>query len=251
MALGLILPVQLGMVAARTLGTHFHGRALTRGAAGTVFEQGFDFVAICLIAIGSAVTWFSNGEALTWVICALAITALALLAAGQFIRLIRWLAAYAGKHPWAARSRIGAALRSISEPRNSGLLNAGLARRLIVLSMLRFGVVILMMGQTASAMRMNIPLWHLAAAAPFVFLAGILAITPGALGVNELTASAALKMFGTPLAVAAQWSLANRILSTASYFIIAICAGAVVGASAAIASSNRSAAAKVIRRELD
>ena len=38
-ALGQVLPVQLSMSAARTLGTYFHGRALKRGTGGTLFEQ--------------------------------------------------------------------------------------------------------------------------------------------------------------------------------------------------------------------
>jgi len=44
MALGLVLPVQFGMTIARTIGTHTYGRAVRRGAIGTLFEQGFDRV---------------------------------------------------------------------------------------------------------------------------------------------------------------------------------------------------------------
>ncbi|HXH50492.1 MAG TPA: hypothetical protein VNM47_14205, partial [Terriglobia bacterium] len=44
MTLGLVLPVQLGMTAARTFGTHFYGSPLKRGTAGTLLEQSFDVV---------------------------------------------------------------------------------------------------------------------------------------------------------------------------------------------------------------
>src|ERR1700733_7379758 len=38
-ALGQLLPVQLSMSLARTLGTYLHGRAFRRGTGGTLFEQ--------------------------------------------------------------------------------------------------------------------------------------------------------------------------------------------------------------------
>jgi hypothetical protein len=47
--------------------------------------------------------------------------------------------------------------------------------------------------------------------------------------VNGLTSATALKFFGTPLAVAAQWSLANRFLVTGSCFVVAACAAMIWG----------------------
>jgi hypothetical protein len=47
--------------------------------------------------------------------------------------------------------------------------------------------------------------------------------------VNELAAVTALKVFGTPLAVAAQWALANRILIAVSYFSVAAGAAIMLG----------------------
>jgi uncharacterized membrane protein YbhN (UPF0104 family) len=221
MALGFVLPVQVGMTAARTLGTYFYGRPLKRGTVGTLFEQSFDLLIVLFLAVASGVTWFYSGGAVMWMASAGAMTALALLTVGPLIGLIRWLGASYSARTAAPRNRI---LRSFWELQHSSLLNAALARRLVILSAVRFGVVVLMAGQTAEAIHAHIPLWNMAAAMPFVVFANAIAVTPGGIGVNELTIATALKLFGTPLAVAAQWSLANRFLVIASCLAVAACA---------------------------
>jgi uncharacterized membrane protein YbhN (UPF0104 family) len=130
----------------------------------------------------------------------------------------------------APRNKVETALRNLSDLQHSGILHGGLARRLVMLSVFRFLVVVLMSVETAEAIGMHIPLWQMAAAVPFVVIASVLALTPGGLGVNELTSVTALKMFGTPLAVGAQWALANRVLIAVSYFVVALCAAIVLGA---------------------
>jgi uncharacterized membrane protein YbhN (UPF0104 family) len=169
-----------------------------------------------------------SGGGLMWALSAAAAMALAMLAVGPFIRVIRWLAASCAARTAATQSRAGAFLRGLFELRHSGLFNAGLARRLVMLSALRFGVVVLMSIQTAEAIGVHIPLWQMAAAIPFVVLASVIALTPGGLGVNELTSVTALKMFGTPLAVAAEWALVNRVLIAVSYFLVAACAAVIL-----------------------
>jgi uncharacterized membrane protein YbhN (UPF0104 family) len=118
--------------------------------------------------------------------------------------------------------------------RHSSLIDAGLARRLVILSALRFGVVVLMSVQTAEAINVHIPVWQMAAAIPFVVMASVIALTPGGLGVNELTSVTALKIFGTPLAVGAQWAVANRVLIAASYVLVAACAALLLAAQSII-----------------
>ena len=131
LALGMLLPVQLAMATARTLGTYVHGRPLKRGTAGTLLEQGFDLMVVAFLAVASAATWFYRGGAVMWTLSAAAMIALALLAVGPSIRLIRWLAAAYSAGTAPPRNRI---LRSFWELQNSGVLNAGLARRLVMLS---------------------------------------------------------------------------------------------------------------------
>ena len=220
LAMGTFFPVQLAMATARTLGTRVHGRALKRGTAGTLLEQGFDILTIGFLAAASGITWLYHGGAMMWMLLAAAATALALLAVEPSIRGVRWISAGFETRASLSRSRI---VRSIWELQHSGLLNAALARRLVVLSVLRFGAVVLMSMATAEAVSLHIPLWQMAAAIPFVIVATLIAITPGGLGVNELACATALAIFGTPLAIGGQWALANRVLVAASYFLVAAC----------------------------
>lgn len=238
LALGMLLPIQIAMATARTLGTYVHGRPLKRGTAGTLLEQSFDLLVVAFLAVASGATWFYGGGAMMWTLSAVAMTALALLAVGPSIRLIRWLAASYNAKTAAPQNRI---FRSFWELQHSGVLNAGLARRLVMLSVGRFVVVVLMSIQTAAAIGVHIPLWQMAAAIPFVVFASVIALTPGGLGVNELTAVTALKVFGTPLAVGAQWALANRVLVAVSYFFVAACAAIMLCAQKIMAPRSRDA----------
>ena len=230
LALGIVLPVQLAMSTARTIGTHVHGRSIKRGTAGTLFEQSFDMITVGFLAVASGITRLYKGGGLMWTTLAVAAIAIALLVAGPFIRLIRWRSERRSDITDAPQNRLETVLRGFSELRRSGLLNVPLARRLIILSVLRFCVVVLMSIETAEAIHVRIPIWQMAAAVPFVVMASVIALTPGGLGINELTSVTALKIFGTPLAVGAQWALANRILIAASYFFVATCAVVVLTA---------------------
>ena len=226
--LGLFLPVQLTTASARTLGTFVHGKALRRGTAGTLFEQSFDVLIAVFLAVASAITRIFRGAATVWLASAAAMTALALLSVGPMIRLVQRLAAsYAARaatlHGWS-----GSVLRKLAELQHSGILSAGLARRLAMLSAIRFVIQVLMAGQAAEAIGVHIPLWHLGAAIPFVLIACVIVVTPGGIGVNELSYATVLNMFGTPLTVGAQWALANRFLVAASCLVVTACAAAIL-----------------------
>jgi hypothetical protein len=230
LALGTFLPAQLAMSTARTLGTHVHGRALKRGAAGTLYEQGFDLLTVGFLAIASGITRLYRGGAMMWTLSAAMATTLAILAVGPSVRLLRRGADSRTERIAAPRTRVEAALRRLFEMRHSSVIDAGLARRLVILSALRFGVVVLMSVQTAELINVHIPVWQMAAAIPFVVMASVIALTPGGLGVNELTSVTALRIFGTPLTVGAQWAVANRVLIAVSYFLVAGCAALLLAA---------------------
>ena len=225
LAMGIFLPLQLAMAMARTLGTCVHGRALKRGTAGTLLEQGFDVYMVGFLAVASGITWYCHGGARIWAICASASIVLALLAVEPSVRIILWLAARL-KAP--ASGPFNRVLHSVRALQHSGILNAGLARRLVVLSALRTGIVVLMSIQTAEAVGLHIPFWHMAAAVPLVSVVTIIAVTPGGIGLNDLAGAGALDVFGTPFAIGAQWVLANRVLVSASYCLVAACAVAVL-----------------------
>jgi uncharacterized membrane protein YbhN (UPF0104 family) len=223
MALGLMLPVQLGMSIARTLGLYFGGSALKRGTGGTLIEQSFDLLIVGFLAVASAMTWCTSGGSTLWWFCALFMLVIALLCAGPFTLFLRRLTSSARFRNASPNTRTGAFLRACCEAGDSGLLTAELARRLFVLSAVRYFVLVLMCVQTARAINADIPAWQFGAALPLVVLVMVLAVTPGGVGVNELTSTSTLKLFGTPLSVAADWSLANRFLVMASCLVIAAC----------------------------
>lgn len=235
-ALGQVLPVQVSMSIARTLGTYLHGRAFKRGTGGTLFEQAFDVLIVAFLAIASGFTRFFRGGFTMWAICTLAMAALAMFAIRPTVQLIRRQATALSARKGALRNRI---LRSIAGLHESGLLSAALGRKLMLLSAARFAIQVLMAGQSAEAIGVHIPLWHFAAAMPFVIIACVIVVTPAGLGVNELSYAATLHMFGTPLNVGAQWALANRFLVASSCFVVAACAIALIGLEKMIAPNPR------------
>jgi hypothetical protein len=240
-ALGIFLPVQFAVATTRTLGTYVHGGALRRGTAGTLYEQGFDFATACLLAVVSGLAWFYKGGGLMWTMSALSMLCLALLVVGPSVRLIRWLAAKCLMGTDAPQGRIATILHSISDFLHSDLLNAGRVRRLLGLSVARFAVIVLMSAQTAEAIGVSIPIWSMAAAMPFVMLISVVALTPGGIGMSEFTAASALSLFGTAFTIGASWTLANRILVTISYFVVALGAAAILGVQRVMATKWGSA----------
>ena len=250
MALGLVLPVQIGMTIARTIGTHTYGRALKRGTAGTLFEQGFDLAVVALLAVASAITWLCGGGGAMWIASAVSLTAMALLAVGPSVRIMQRLFRRASRSAIPGRpvfrhrglgKLLAHALQRFAELQHSGLVNARLARRLAMLSAARFCVVVLMANQTAEAIGAHISLWSMAAAMPFATMANAIGVTPGGIGVNELTSVAALHLFGTPLNVASQWALANRLLGMGSCFTVTACGTLMLGAEKALTSGTPAA----------
>lgn len=241
LALGTVLPLQFAMATARTLGTYAHGSAIKRGTAGTLFEQSFDVLTVCLLAVASGITRALRGGGVMWATCAVVSTGLLFLMIGPSMRLIRRVGTRCTAKIGISWSRIAFVMERSSSLLDSDLLKPDLARRLAVLSVARFTITVLMSYQTAAAIGVHIPLWQLAAATPFVFLASVVALTPGGLGINELTGATALSLFGTPLAVSAEWAIVNRLLVTISYVVVALCAAAILLIGRVMSASSRDA----------
>lgn len=237
-ALGQILPVQVSMSAARTFGTYFYGSPLKRGTAGTLFEQSFDVLIVAFLAVASAITWLCNGGGMIWTILAIVMAMAAVLGVGPSIQIIRRMISYPsrGKRP---QNRI---LQRLSDIQKSGFLDVGLARQLMLLSAARFAVQVLMAAEVVNAVSAHIPTWHLAATIPFVTMAFALSITPGGIGVNEISYAVVLHLFGTPVAAGAQWALESRLLVAISCFVVAGCAVAFFFIARIITQSTREAA---------
>ncbi len=223
--LGQMLPVQIAMSTARTVGTYFYGSPLKRGTGGTLYEQGFDVLIFGFLSIASGITWILHGGAGTYIVSAAVMAVAGVAAVGPSIGMLRG-AAFAMASKAGVRRGI---LSRLPDLQQSEFLDARLARQLMMLSAARFVVLVLMAGASAGAVGAHIPLWHLAAAIPFATLAAVFAMIPGGLGVNELGYAFTLSVFGTPFAVGAQWALENRILVVASCLVIAGCGSVLLG----------------------
>ncbi|HET9183512.1 MAG TPA: lysylphosphatidylglycerol synthase transmembrane domain-containing protein [Candidatus Angelobacter sp.] len=208
-ALGQLLPTPVCMALSRSFGLYKEDRAAGRGVFGTIFEQSFDIVTVALLIPATVLVHLLHGGAEIWVLIAASTVLAGLLAVGPGMHLCQRIIIRLCFRDPANQNRFH---RGISELARSGLLDAGLAQKLLMLSALRFLVLTAMAGETTRAIGLSIPVWHLAASMPFVVASTALSITPGGLGLNEITFAIALKMFGTPLGVATQWALANRIL---------------------------------------
>lgn len=206
-ALGQVVPAQLSLVLSRSLGAHLHGgRALSRGAAATLFDYFFDVLVAALLALASILTLAAGGGGSLWAGCALALCLAGFVCYGTAARLgaavTRRLAALASGR-----------LRALGEVlADSPLLLPGIGRRLLAISVARFLLLVVMGAVSARAIGLDLPVWQIAAALPFAVVANALALTPGSLGVNEWTVSSALAAFGAPFAAAAAWALVTRVL---------------------------------------
>jgi len=218
-AAGQVLPLPVATALCRSLGSQILiGSGAVRGAVGTMFEQSFDFLVVCLLALAS-IGCLRAGDAVHFAGLAFALISVALVLVGPTARLTK-----AGVLRLAAPGSVfGIHVQTIAATLvKSGLIDPRLARRLFILSALRFIALCLMAGATTEAVGLDVPLLQLAAALPLVMLASTLAATPAAIGVNEWAFVAVLMAFGTPLDIATQWAIANRILVAAASLVVGV-----------------------------
>ncbi|HEY1545845.1 MAG TPA: lysylphosphatidylglycerol synthase transmembrane domain-containing protein [Xanthobacteraceae bacterium] len=208
-AVGQIVPMQVATALSRSLGAHLAtGSGAVRGALATVFEQMFDIVVVCLLGLLSAgCLW--RGDAGWWGAGAVATFAVGFMLVPRVFGMMAAITELLAKLPTVLGARIGNLSRALAR---YGLFEARLARRLFVLSALRFVMLWLMTIVATHAVGLNISSVQIAAALPFVVLAMALAVTPGGVGVNEWTFVAALVAFGVDLETATQCALVNRLL---------------------------------------
>ena len=232
-ALGQFLPAQLTLVFSRSIGAYLYGgRPLVGGAVATGFDYFFDLLVAVFFALSSTLVLVSVGGAVTWALCAFVITIAGFVLYGAAARLAVGTARALGSR---GRSRFHGFCTTIAL---SPLLAPRIGRRLLAISVLRFGVLVLMGAASANAVALDVPLWRLAAALPFAAITNALAITPGGIGVNEWAASSVLFALGTPFQVSAQWAVVNRVLVAIAAGLCGI-AGIIIAAAARASRPRR------------
>ena len=86
-ALGLVLPIQIAMATARTLGIYGHDKPIKRGIAWTLFEQVFDIGLVFFLGAASLATYLFHGGPKLWIALAFSSVAIAFLSVSPCIRL--------------------------------------------------------------------------------------------------------------------------------------------------------------------
>jgi uncharacterized membrane protein YbhN (UPF0104 family) len=211
MILSNLLPSQFGTALARTLGTYVTGhKVVVRGVLGTFMEQAFDVALVCVLAPISLLALTFRGPLLGWTAIAIVAVVSVSIMSGRMLRYVADLSRRDDGDSFARRwPRVA---RRIGDLDRSGLLNPRLVRRLWALSSARFVALVLIAAASGWAAGLDVSTLHLAGAMPFAVVATALSPTPAGLGTNEFAYSSMLHAFGTPLDVAVQWAIINRIL---------------------------------------
>jgi uncharacterized membrane protein YbhN (UPF0104 family) len=222
MALGNIFPLQTGTALTRTIGAYvMGGRAVVRGTIGTMYELSFDLlIAAVLVPVSLMAVSLEKGSPIWFVILSASMVGLATALIGPLFRWIDAVARSIGRGaPDSTRSRLvlwGGRLSA------SGLLEASLGRKLCMLSILRFLLLIAIGKTTAVAIGANLPAWHLAGAMPLAVFSAVFSPTPAGLGVSEWTLASYLHVLGTPLDVGVQWVVSNRLVVFLASIVAAV-----------------------------
>lgn len=220
--LALFMPLQIASSLTRAVGARLSGDAtMLRGGAASLFEQAFDVAVYACLMIAALATVQIGGGGGAWAAFALSFLLMAWAGAGRGLVFLRqslnWTAARLDKMTWLRRVS-----ESISE---SGFLGPALARRLLLLSVFRYLLLGMMSAAVAPAVGLDIPAWKVMAALPFAALAAAVSPTPSGLGLLDWAFASGLMMFGTPVDIAVQWALVNRLLMSAHSLFVALTGG--------------------------
>jgi uncharacterized membrane protein YbhN (UPF0104 family) len=219
---GQVLPVPVAVAVARLVGVH-GGTDIkpSHNLVGTLIEQFFDLAIALLLGSASLVVLYL-GQSGLWLYLVVGVlsasAAVTELAYGYYAPILRAL---------AEKSFLPQKLRALAASVAANMPAQRLVRQLSLLSILRFAILCVAAAATSWTMGLAIPALHLAIAMPLVILASVIALTPGALGFNELAYAGSLVILGTSFDAAAEWALFNRILTMLASLLIGL-AGAVV-----------------------
>jgi uncharacterized membrane protein YbhN (UPF0104 family) len=215
--LGHVLPAQMATAFARATGARVLGAGtMLRAGATTIFEQIFDFLVFLCFALVSALTLALHGGVQAWLEIAVPVIVPCWLAAGHATRLmaagVAWLLRRLPRRLSGQRFAAGFLAVGEADPR--------LARRLFLISVLRFAVLVGVCASMTAAVGLRVTVWQVAAAIPFAVIAMGLAVTPAGLGVTEWAMAGALLAFGVEMRTAVQWVVLSRILSTLASLLV-------------------------------
>ena len=211
-----IVPQVIAASALRSLTARYISKTpILEGALASAVEQSFDVLAFTLFAIPTfallALGLAGVGAGFS------AWAAVAIAAVGVAFALIGVTSA------WFAR-RIGSLLQTETRPsaalRTIARIDASVQRRLLLLSILRYGAIFARVIIVALAAGFAFPIDQLLYGHTVVQAAQLASVTPGNLGISEWTWVGALAYHGHDPAEIAIFSLTMRVVSVASYVLV-------------------------------
>lgn len=223
--LGQVLPLQMAMLAGRSLALRVHGKVpLRRGAGGVVFDQFFDLLVpmtmlVPIILAATAVVSVSAGGALA--LGAVALVGALLVGGGgrAVLIVIRAVVAIA-----PTRWKSAEALQSIQRGAPQLLARRTLAT-LYGLSTLRFANLVFRAWLVAWTLHLDLSWAVVLFSNCGVTFSLIFAFAPGALGVVEWGWVGMLHLFGVGPAEATQYALSSRLFAVAALLAINLAHG--------------------------
>lgn len=217
-ALSIFVIPQVAVLATRSVGSKYGlGKSASGAAAATAYEQLFDLVPLGVMAVTTLVALALGWGSDTWL--ATTIVALGLAAAGLIISggsLTRLLSALTKALP----DKLGQHLALLSTPEAAKLMQPGFIAKILAISYIRYGFVFLRAFIIVRAIGLGIDTATFAQSFSLVRAVGLVALTPGSLGITEWSWTGVLTWFGLSAVGAAAFALTSRILNSLALVVV-------------------------------
>lgn len=212
-----VLPLIVAAPVLRSCAARYtSGVPIAYGATASVVEQAFDVAAIFVFLVPTLIVYLL---ALAGIDTGIAVwLALAALVAGVATASLR-----RGPERLLARAagRIGGAGRPAQLLHSISRIEQNLQRRLLWLSLMRNGAILARVFLVAAFAGFVIPARELVYGHTIVQGSQIVSVTPGNLGVAEWSWAGVLGAYGHDLGMVALFALSLRVVSVASYILVA------------------------------
>lgn len=182
----------------------------SHGLASSAYEQLFDIAVITIFVLATAGSWLFHGGALLWTgfaLAGIAICAGGLMFSGKILEALGRIRLPGFMQPLARR---------LSGAFSQEMFDWPLTKRLLALSLARYGVLVGRAALIAVAMGFVISPLAIAQAFTMVAATQFASLTPGNLGLQEWSWSALLTVRGTPLRAASEFAITYRVLTFVS-----------------------------------
>lgn len=206
MLIGQFLPPAIAIATNRAAVMKFkQNTTLKKGFFNALYDMGFDFLIAVLLIPASLLQWtyhFSFGAWLGIGLATLIMTTFLLMPAAKILP-VSWLIKL-----------------ELANGKKSSLLKPRIISSMMLLSTMRFGMVILRKVFGAAAFMIAVPFATIAYAVPLATMSALLMFTPANLGIAEWSWTYLLTLWSIPVAVGAFYSVSFRLLLFMAQLIV-------------------------------